>query len=94
MPHYEKVFTKSRRCQYTEETVKKAIEAVRDGMTQREASKRFSIPRATIGDKIASHHTSTFGGQCIPVLSDGEEKTIARSICTMDDWGYAVGKLD
>jgi hypothetical protein len=89
---YKHVMGSTRRKQYSDSNLKKAVDAVAAGMSQREAAQTFGIPRVTLQHKVTKKHTLSMGGQ--PVLTDNEEKVIAHNVATMGDWGFPVDALD
>lgn len=61
---------------YSDENVKCALNAVSNGMSQREACKKFSIPRATLYDKIKGKYREGKGKGRDPFLSNEEEASL------------------
>lgn len=57
--------------QYSDEDMKKALEAVKNGMSQKAASERFKIPRITLLDKVHGNHLLKPGHPT--VLTEEEE---------------------
>jgi hypothetical protein len=89
---YTPVLGSSRRRQYSEEAMQRAIDDVNGGMSQRDAAAAHSVPRQTMADKIKGKHRLSSGGQ--PVFTEAEEITIAKNIATLGDWGFPVNTTD
>lgn len=68
---------KTHKANWTEENLKRAIEAVQNGVSKKKASKDFGIPRSTLRDRLKSNEISkpTLGRK--PVFSSDQEKQIA-----------------
>lgn len=77
---------------YNKENIAKAIEAVQKGMSKLEASRKFKVPRTTLIDKIHGHHPLTPGRPC--VLTSEEERLIANTLGTVNDWGFPMTHQD
>ena len=55
-----------------------AVAAVRNGMSQREASKQFKVPRATLFDKFQGRTPMKRKMGRDPYLTEAEEQQIVR----------------
>ncbi|KAJ8050139.1 Jerky protein-like-like [Holothuria leucospilota] len=85
---YKRGNGKRKYAQYDEDDVKAAIDAVKDGMSQAEASRRFSIPRGTLQNKIKETHSKKVGRPT--VLSQDEESVIVMTLAEVAKWGYPM----
>lgn len=63
---------------FTEEQVAGAVQAVQDGMSKKQASRIYQIPRSTLTNRCLGRHTKPRGHPTI--LSTEEEATIARTL--------------
>lgn len=61
---------------YSIENITCALNAISNGMSQREAAKKYSIPRATLYDKIKGKYREGKGKGRDPFLSDAEERSL------------------
>lgn len=77
---------------YSEENLQKALDAVKSGMSKKQASKTFKIPRSTLINKVLGRHVNDPGGQ--RVLSDDEEKTLTSTLASVANWGFPLTKDD
>lgn len=75
--------------QYTPENLKKAINEVKNGMSYREAAKKFGVPASTIGGHVMNKHQRT--GKTTNLLAE-EEKQFVEWILHMLDNGFPVEK--
>ena len=55
-----------------------ALTAVKNGMSQAQASRTFNVTRSTLQNRLRQAHTGKVGRPC--VLSPLEEDTIARTL--------------
>ena len=76
---------KLERFKYSEEQMLKAVAAVRNGISQREASKRFDVPRGTLFDKLNGRTQMKRKIGPDPYLSQTEEQQIV-------DWIHRCGR--
>ena len=68
------------------------MNAIHEGMSIRQASKRFSIPRSTLHNKINSKYKNCI---CAPaIFIYDEEQLFSSRIKVMCDWGFPLDKLD
>ena len=58
---------------WSEEDLKSAAEAVRNGQTIRRAAQEFNVPESTLYDRVPGHVAKS-GPPCY--LSDGEEREL------------------
>nr|XP_047144578.1 zinc finger MYM-type protein 1-like [Hydra vulgaris] len=72
--------------------LKRCMGAVNEGMFIRQASKRFSIPRSTIHNKMKSKHKKCIGAPNI--FTYDEEQLFLSRIKVMCDWGFPLNKFD
>jgi hypothetical protein len=80
---------------YSEETLKKALEEVENGLSIYATSKKYSIPASTLSDRIKNPHPKPFGSTT--VLSRENENLLAEWIIrcakTRDEVLSAAGDL-
>ena len=76
---------------FDESTLQKAKEAVSKGVSLRQASRQFNIPRSTLTRHMKSKPKSP--GRP-PVLSEREESILIERIQIMCEWGYPIDGLD
>jgi len=69
-----------------------AVDAVHQGMSQREACQQFDVPRGTLQDKLKGVDSCPLGGQ--PIFSENEEIVIAKNVATLGDWEYPVDVIE
>ena len=67
---------RSNRSIYTHEQLLSAVAAVRNEISQREASKTFNVPRTTLFDKLQRRTPMTRKIGRDPYLTKGKEKQI------------------
>lgn len=72
--------------------LKECMDAINEGMSIRQASKRFSIPRSTLHNKMKSKHKKCIGAPT--VFTYDEEQLFTSRIKVMCDWGFPLDKLD
>lgn len=78
--------------QYSEESLQKAVDAVKKGMAQSAASKKFKVPRITIHDRFHGLHPQKPGHPI--VLSAEEEVLISKTLGIVSDWGFPMTVKD
>lgn len=77
---------------YNKESMEKAIEAVKKGMSKSRASLKFKVPRTTLIDKISGTHLLKPGRPCI--LTVEEEQMIAKTVGAVSNWGFPMTHQD
>lgn len=85
---------------WTQDDMRKAVEAVRNGMTYTKASIQFNVPRSTLGLKACGWKrrnstldcVSTGGSKATMPLQ--EEESLAEMLRTISKWGFGLGKGD
>lgn len=77
---------------YTDETLHKAVEAVKGGLSTRKAEKKFGVPRRTLGYKVKGEHASPVGRPT--VLASEEEHCFKQHILAMSEYGFPLDTLD
>lgn len=65
---------------YEQESLEKAVLAVENGLSVRNAAKQFSMPKSTIGDRVAGKHALKTSHGRPPALPTEVESKIASSI--------------
>ena len=94
MPRFHKRKPGSRRyLDFDDDQLKKAIDAINSGSSQRDAAKRFGIPRSTLARRLKGTGKPKKPGRP-PVLTEDEEKIIVHKTQVMCDWGYPLDGLD
>lgn len=78
----------SYRKEYTEEDIVKALEAIENGMAQREASKLYRIPRATLQFRSSNKFNNKVSFGPNPILTSEEEAVLERWILTSHKKGF------
>lgn len=82
--------TKSR---YTQEQLEEIIDDIKHGrIGQREASRKYGIPRNTFRNKIQHHHVKSVGRQL--AFSPEEEKCFVNHILALSDFGIPCSLFD
>lgn len=75
----------------TETEIKPAINAIKNGMSIKEASRRFKIPYTVLHRHYSKKDLKKPGGQT--VLSEEEELVIVEKLETCAEWGYPIDKF-
>lgn len=77
---------------YTEDTLKKAIQEVKRGKSITSTAKKYKIPVGTLFNKSKSLHPKAFGGQ--KRLSGDCERHVVSTITTLAEWLVPIGCLE
>ncbi|KAK3104222.1 hypothetical protein FSP39_025431 [Pinctada imbricata] len=77
---------------YSDEQLKSAIQAVREGMSVREAAKKFDVPRATVSDKKNGKTEVGVTSGRKPFLSKEIEKKLVDNVTSAAAKGFGVSK--
>lgn len=86
---YKKKIGSRNYCNYTPQTLETCLNAVRSGIvSQRKAARMYSIPIATLKNKLKKKHVKTVGGQ--KVFSDNEEKSFVQHLIKLSEFGFPV----
>lgn len=89
-PGVRRYGTKSR---YTNEELERILEDIRRGIiSQREASKKYEIPRNTLRNKLTGRHTKKVGRPT--VFSEEEELSFIRHTVSLSDLGIPISLFD
>lgn len=78
---------------YTEDNIKKAIEAVQNGMPKKTAATKYGVPRATLQFRLSSQFVKTKPGPKT-TLTDEEEKTLVNWVIYCSKRGFPRRKED
>ena len=82
-----------RRKEYTAEDVEQAVKAHQEeGISLRQASERYNVPKSTIKDHLMDNHSSEIGRPT--VLSKEEELQLLEKVQVMSDWGFPLTGKD
>ena len=77
---------------YTKEDLDVAIDAVKNGMSEREAVDRFHVSRSTIGNRIRGDHGAQMGAPTL--LSRTCETILATLLIFMCNIGFGLEKSE
>ena len=77
---------------YSDEDLQLAVEAVRDGMSVRNASKEHNVPKSTLMDRCIKKHSNIQGRPT--VLTRQEEVLIKERVKVMSEWGFPFTRYD
>lgn len=77
---------------FDDEHLNRAAEAVRKGMSFRNAEKKFGIPKSSIQRKVNNVQQNHFGRPT--VFSDLEEKELSQCIALAAEWGFPLTAFD
>lgn len=91
MPARKQLGTRTYR-NFSDETLERAVKAVKCGKSLRTASQEFGIPRATINRHVRQVKTGKIGRPT--VLSPEEEEKVTQRIALAGDWGFPLTKFD
>ena len=91
MRNYKRKLGSRKYKDFSPEVLQEAIDACHDGMSARQASQKYGIPRATLNRKLkglCGHHGHP------TALSKEEETQICEYVVLMADWGFPMSKAD
>lgn len=77
--------------QYSSDLLKLAIEELRNGLSYRKCSKKYSIPTTVLHRHSKNHQVKKKGGQTS--LSEDEEAVLVDRLTICSDWGYPLDSL-
>lgn len=77
---------------YTDDTIKTAMEAIRRGMSYSDASALYKIPVRTLYYKVKGQHAGTVGGQ--QCLTDVEERHLVDVLIACAEYGAPLTTFD
>ncbi|KAJ8946047.1 hypothetical protein NQ318_005525 [Aromia moschata] len=72
--------------------MEEAVDAVREGMSQRAAAIKFNGPRISLLRRVGGKHSKPVGQPI--VLSQAEEETIAKTLGVVAKWGFPLNRVD
>lgn len=72
----------------SEDKLKKALEEVAGGVSQRDVAKKYATPRGTLQNKISKRNTKACGHST--VLTQEEAYTIVAHVIALGDWGFPL----
>ena len=87
--HYKRKIG-SRRYNSDASAAEAAANAVRDGLSQREAALKYGISRGTIQNRLSGRHSAAVGH---PTVLSAEEELIVKHLLLMATWGFPVDKM-
>lgn len=76
---------------YTDENLAKAVDAVRNGLSLRQAAEQYCISRTAITTAVRGNPNKV-GRPCI--LSAGEEQQLVECVTLAGDWGFPLSTFD
>lgn len=76
---------------YTDENLAKAVDAVRNGLSLRQAAEQYCISRTAITTAVRGKPNKV-GRPCI--LSAGEEQQLVECVTLSGDWGFPLSTFD
>lgn len=85
--------TIEKRKQYSEDSLKKALDAIESGMPKKQAAKQFQVPRATLQFRIKNPNHKPLPGPS-PVLNEEEENQIKNWLTVSHKKGFPKRKED
>lgn len=77
---------------FSEDALKKAADAVKNGMSYRKAEKKFGVPKSSIQRKVKNLQQNPYGRPT--VFSQDEEKVISQCLALTADWGFPLTIFD
>ena len=77
---------------YTQDTINNVIVAIHEGMSVREASSSFNIPKSTLHCKVEGIQIKPIGHP--PSLPPEEERSFAKHLIVVAEWGFPFPNLD
>lgn len=77
---------------YTKDALKHAVDAAHGGMSIREASSLFNIPKSTLHRKFKGIQMKPIGRP--PGLSPEEEESFVKHLIVVAEWGFPFSNLD
>lgn len=77
---------------FTENDLAEALAAIRGGMSQAEASKRWNISRGTLQNRLKGAHNRPPGHPT--VFQPEEEQLLTKTLAQVSDWGFPMTKVD
>ncbi|XP_050302047.1 uncharacterized protein LOC126740161 [Anthonomus grandis grandis] len=90
--HYKKKVEKRTYANYSTADLQNALAAIRGGMSQAKASKKFKISRGTLQNKLKGSHERHPGHPT--VFTPMEENLLTKTLSTVSDWGFPFTKAD
>ena len=78
----------TQKAKWSEEDLKKAIEAVRSGISKKKAAGNFGIPRSTLRDRLKAEDNTSLGRK--PVFSAEQEQQIANHVVLLAKIFYGI----
>lgn len=82
------------RAKWTEDTLKKAIEAVNNGNSVKKVSKDFNIPRSTLRDRLKSQNGAKPSLGRKPIFSEEQEQQLSDHVVTLAKIFYGITPTD
>ena len=83
---------KKKYCNYSQQSLKNALEEVKSGESLREVAKSSGIPKSTLQRKINGVHNKKYGGQ--KAFTDEEEISLVNHLIIVSDWGFPFSRVD
>ena len=80
------------RAEHDLQKIERAVDAVRGGLTLREAETTYGEARSIIHRHLHNKGSKSLGGQ--PILCVEFEQSLINCIQTCGEWGYLLGFID
>ena len=77
---------------HDEEKIKRAVQAIKDGLSIRQAEEEYGIPKSILGRRSKGQGAKPKGHPC--VLSKELESTLEKALLTCADWGYPLSVFE
>lgn len=77
---------------YTEEAIQRAVQAMRNGMSSREAERLFHVPRRTLLNKVKAKHSGKIGHPL--ALTEVEERHMVDVVIASAEYGCPLTTLE
>ncbi|KAG5841689.1 hypothetical protein ANANG_G00169370 [Anguilla anguilla] len=87
-----KAKTCKKRCLWSEEAMRSAIEACMEGMMVREAVRLYQVPRSTLADRVKGRVSHGVTGGPRPILSKSGELSVVRYCQYMASHGHPLNR--
>ena len=79
---------------WTEEQMRAAYEAVKDGMSIRRAAEEYGVPKSTLGDRVSGRSQMGCKGGPHKILTDEQEECLVGFLVRCATIGYAKSRIE